>query len=278
MPPRVVDDSKSQKGKTPAVKIDWRRRLITAAVAIPSLIAAVSLPEPVFSATVILAISIAYREVSNLVNYELKINYLLFVLMYWFSMHPLLLFLASAVNLFVPLFSQGPADGIRNGLFHLFYYQMFAIPVMYGSLLRNLPVHGWTMTLVWILVSFASDAGALTMGSQFGTHLCCPSISPKKTWEGIAGALIGGIAASLGLYQLGIDATGEIGLIDFVMFGLIESVFGMLGDLVESGFKRFVSAKDASGLLPGHGGYLDRLDALGAAVPVLFYYCKFRGW
>jgi phosphatidate cytidylyltransferase len=260
-------------------RVDWRSRLLTAAIAIPTLVAAISLPEPVFSITIVIAVCIGYNEVSSLLKYSLIINYPLFVLIYLTDIHPLLLFSGSLINLFVPLWMRGPIDGLKLGLVNILFIHIFAAPMMYGSRLRNLPVLGWTLSITWLLVSFASDAGALTMGSLIGKHKCCPLISPKKTWEGLLGAVVGGVAAAIGLFIISIDTSGEISIMDFIAFGLIESFFGMIGDLIESGLKRYVSAKDSSDLLPGHGGLLDRLDALAASVPFVYYYCKeIRGW
>jgi phosphatidate cytidylyltransferase len=134
------------------------------------------------------------------------------------------------------------------------------------------------MSLSWILISFSSDAGALITGSLLGSHQCCPAISPKKTWEGLLGAVIGGVGAGAFFFIIGLDASGEVSLNDFLIFGLIAAVFGMIGDLTESGFKRYVSTKDSSDFLPGHGGFLDRLDALGSCAVPIYYYCKWRGW
>ena len=258
--------------------IEWRRRLKTAAVAIPTLIAAISLPEPIFSLTILVAVCLGYREICNLLNYSLIINYPLIVVLYLLDIHPLTLFCGSLISLFVPLWSRGPFEGFKIGLVNVLFLQMFAVPMMYGCRLRNIAKHGRTLSIIWLLVSFASDAGALTIGSKLGKHKCCPLISPKKTWEGLLGAVLAGVSAGVGLYVIKLDVSGEMNLLDFVAFGIIESVLGMIGDLIESGFKRFVSAKDASDLLPGHGGLLDRLDALAASVPVMFYYCKYRGW
>ena len=258
--------------------IDWKRRLITAAVAIPTLIASIALPEPAFSFMVVAAICIAYRELSQLISYHMYLNYFLFAILYYFSMDPIVVYLVTILNLIVPLVISGPNIGIKAGLFHLFFLYLFVIPTLFGSLIRNLETNGQTLAIIWLLTSFASDAGALVVGNAFGRHLCCPSISPKKTWEGIVGALIGGIGSGIFFHMIGMDRSKSLLLEDFVVLGAIASVFGMIGDLIESGFKRFVATKDSSGWLPGHGGYLDRLDALGACAPLIYFYCKARGW
>ena len=258
--------------------VDWRRRLVTASVAIPALIAAIRCPEPVFSVIIVLAVCVGYKEISNLLKYCLHINFLLIILLYLFEIHALVVFTATVINLLVPMWSQGPLEGMKLGLVNVLYIQMFAVPMLFASRLRNIPLHGPTLTLIWILVSFASDAGALAIGSKYGKHKCCPLISPNKSWEGLLGAVLGGVTVSVTLFTTRIDDTGDISLKDFLAFGMMGSVLGMMGDLVESGLKRYVSTKDASDLLPGHGGLLDRLDSLAASAPFMYYYCEYRDW
>jgi len=177
MPPQSKRTGESPRSAPSG--IDWVRRLITAAIAVPTLIASTSLPEPTFSIIVIIAASIGYREMSSLIGYELRMNYVFFILLIRFSLHPLLVFCVGLFNLFFPLVRMGPVHGVRIGLINLFYLHFFGLPTMYGSLLRNLAAHGWTMSLSWILISFSSDAGALITGSLLGSHQCCPAISPK---------------------------------------------------------------------------------------------------
>jgi phosphatidate cytidylyltransferase len=111
---------------------------------------------------------------------------------------------------------------------------------------------------VWI-----SDSVAYLVGRRFGRHKLAPSISPGKTWEGVAGAL-----AAVALYALawpGLAAAPGIGLLP-ALLGL--AVVGMIGDLFESLIKRQAGVKDSGRLLPGHGGMLDRIDAPLAMLPL----------
>jgi CDP-diglyceride synthetase len=256
-------------------KIDWPRRLETAAIAIPTLVGVILYSGELTAISAVLATCVGYREVATLIGYDLHVlNYLFFYALYHFSLHPLVIFTGSVFNVFLPLLSQGPALGIRNGLINLFYTQCFAVPIMHVPLLRSLPGNGPFVLLVWVLLTFASDAGALVAGSAFGANLCCPAISPKKTWEGLLGAFVAAEAAALAFFVAGFEPS--ISLRDYVVMGAMAAVLGMTGDLMESGFKRFVAAKDASNLLPGHGGLLDRLDALAACAPAFYYYWK--GW
>ena len=109
---------------------------------------------------------------------------------------------------------------------------------------------------VWI-----SDSAAYFVGRRFGRRKLAPSISPGKTWEGVAGALV-----AVGLYALAWAGLGAPGWILPVLLGL--AVVGMIGDLFESLIKRQAGVKDSGTLLPGHGGILDRIDAPVAMLPL----------
>ncbi|MBU6193273.1 MAG: phosphatidate cytidylyltransferase [Burkholderiales bacterium] len=129
------------------------------------------------------------------------------------------------------------------------------------------------MCIVW-----ASDIAAYFAGHRFGRRKLAPSLSPGKTWEGVAGACVGvGLLALLWMFmerQLTADSLSVFALArrDFGVLGLGVVVtalvaLGVVGDLFESMIKRAVGAKDSSGLLPGHGGVLDRVDALLPVLP-----------
>ena len=133
--------------------------------------------------------------------------------------------------------------------------------------LRGL-VDGRNWVLFTLFVIIASDSAAFFIGSAFGKHKMAPDISPSKTWEGAAGGLVGAVLVSL-LFTLQSSLMVPIGWGVAIALGLVTSVFGQVGDLVESAFKRRMGVKDSGDKVPGHGGFLDRLDALlfgGAAV------------
>jgi phosphatidate cytidylyltransferase len=121
-----------------------------------------------------------------------------------------------------------------------------------------------TLFLVW-----AADIFAYYAGRTFGRHALAPSISPKKTWEGFAGGLAGAVATAGAFAFTGLTGVGAVHL---VVLGLLAGVVGPLGDLVESQIKRATGIKDASAFLPGHGGFLDRFDAMAAVVPLAYLY------
>ena len=121
----------------------------------------------------------------------------------------------------------------------------------------------------FFLVLMGSDSGAYYVGRAIGKHKLAPSISPGKTWEGVAG----GIAAALGMAVLAhYWFFRELPLKWILPLALTMSIVGIFGDLVESALKRSASAKDAANILPGHGGLLDRLDSLLFNAPLLYYF------
>ena len=127
----------------------------------------------------------------------------------------------------------------------------------------------WIFFLLAII--FSGDTAALYCGRLFGKHKLYGAVSPGKTWEGA----IGGVAASVGgalvahfwFYQ-------RLSLPHALALGVLIAVAGIGGDLAESAIKRAAGRKDSSGLLPGHGGILDRADSLLLAAPVLYYYYR----
>jgi phosphatidate cytidylyltransferase len=103
-----------------------------------------------------------------------------------------------------------------------------------------------------------SDIGGYAAGVLFGKHPMVPAISPKKSWEGFAGSLIFGTAASVLAVTFLLEKPAWVG----IPLGLMLVVTGTLGDLIESQVKRDLGIKDMGTLLPGHGGLMDRLDSV----------------
>ena len=133
---------------------------------------------------------------------------------------------------------------------------------------------GWVLmyllSLVWV-----ADVGAYFAGKKFGRHKLAPSISPGKTWEGVAGGLLLNLVWINLVYQLsqgwGMDYAW------FLMIGLITAAMSIAGDLFVSVLKREAGVKDSGRLLPGHGGVLDRIDSVIAASPVFLTGLYFSG-
>ncbi len=114
-----------------------------------------------------------------------------------------------------------------------------------------------------LLLTWMNDTGAYIIGSRFGKTPLLPSVSPKKTWEGT----VGGVATTFIVAYLFCLFTSELRVLDWMVLGAIVSIFGSMGDLVESMLKRSVGVKDSGNMLPGHGGVLDRFDAFIFLLP-----------
>lgn len=131
----------------------------------------------------------------------------------------------------------------------------------------------------WVLIGmimtlWANDSWAYIWGNVFGKNKLFPSISPGKTWEGF----IGGYLSCLLWSWLMSVFIKDITLIDWLVIASILSLIGTLGDLVESKLKRSLGIKDSGNLLPGHGGILDRFDALIMSTPFVVFYLYFKYW
>ncbi|GAA4308007.1 phosphatidate cytidylyltransferase [Nibribacter koreensis] len=125
--------------------------------------------------------------------------------------------------------------------------------------------YSWQIILGVMFLIWASDTGAYIAGKSFGRHKLFPRISPGKTWEGMVGGVILALTVA---YVLSIYFE-DLTLVQWLGVGALVSVFGVLGDLVESMLKRSLDVKDSGTLIPGHGGILDRFDSLILVVPFL---------
>ena len=124
----------------------------------------------------------------------------------------------------------------------------------------------------FFLVLMGADAGAYYIGRAFGKRKLAPSISPGKTWEGVAGGIVAALAmAALAHFWFFRELPLKLAL----PLAVVMTVIGILGDLAESALKRGAGAKDAANILPGHGGLLDRLDSLLFNAPLIYYFARF---
>lgn len=138
--------------------------------------------------------------------------------------------------------------------------------------LREYYSHHWLMYA--LLLNWAGDSGAYYIGRAFGKHKMAPRVSPKKSWEGAAASVVTSVlvgGAYLFRFIPGMSIPAAIGLT------AVANVAGQLGDLAESAIKRGASVKDSSGILPGHGGFLDRVDSTLFTLPVIYLWVKVMG-
>jgi phosphatidate cytidylyltransferase len=201
----------------------------------------------------------------------------------------------------VALHLRGPASVFANVAEASFvaaaYFWAFAVPLWLALRLRPEPwacaLAGWLVVwpmwaaLVvlreaspWILLAVAvlvwvADIAAYFAGRRFGRRKLAPAISPGKTWEGVVGALLGVLAYAVALDVFAHSRPGPLAALFDSPWGaltvlamLVLTAFSVLGDLFESWMKRGAGRKDSGALLPGHGGVLDRIDALTSTLPV----------
>lgn len=156
------------------------------------------------------------------------------------------------------------------GVLYIVFLGGFLISIRVGF--ENTAGLSTDLLLYFFIVMFGSDAGAYFVGRSFGKHKLAPKISPGKTVEG----LIGGIMAAAGLAALcTLIFFQELPYQYSIPLAIVMASVGVLGDLAESAIKRGSKTKDTATTLPGHGGLLDRLDSLLFNAPILYYFARF---
>lgn len=149
-----------------------------------------------------------------------------------------------------------------------------ALGLGHALLLRAIPEHGRLAVVTILLAVFAADAAAYFTGILIGRHKLAPAISPGKTWEGLAGGtLVAVLIPFFALYHQHFLTVGES-----IALGVVIAIVAPLGDLFESAVKRDMNVKDTGRLLAGHGGMLDRIDALLFASIASYYLVRAFGW
>lgn len=160
-------------------------------------------------------------------------------------------------------------------LLYLLVFLMSALDVYYFSLNRQYH-YAYPLSIVFMI--WANDTFAYFIGSWIGKNKLMPDVSPKKSVEGFIGGIVfAAITAILVFYYLLPDASFWT-IYDIVIIAIIISVFGTMGDLVESKLKRLANVKDSGVLLPGHGGILDRFDAWFLSIPIIDIYFHLKMW
>ena len=155
------------------------------------------------------------------------------------------------------------------------------VPMWVGLVtLKNMenssPILFYLMLIIW-----GADIGAYVVGRAIGGRKLAPNVSPGKSWAGVYGGLATTVIVALGLGLYVSFAIEPLSMMDWLLLIVITGatvVVSILGDLLESMFKRYRGIKDSSGLLPGHGGVMDRIDSMSAAVPIFALALLLVGW
>jgi phosphatidate cytidylyltransferase len=179
------------------------------------------------------------------------------------------LLVALLAILSIPLLVKMPLqESLKEGAITLTGLLYIGLTLSYLVMIRLLPQGEWLLFFL-LLVTWAGDTGAYYVGTLCGQHALAPRISPKKTIEGLVGGLLG---AMIFAYVSRWWFLPEFSSVDCIVLGVLLTLAGLWGDLAESAVKRSVGMKDSGGLLPGHGGMLDRLDSLLFTAPAFYYY------
>ncbi len=260
-----------------------KKRVITAICLIPLLVVAVWFDKPLPWLTILIAIwgvlatlefyrvvATSSLKVLPLTGFGLLWTLLLIISPHcsWDYINPLLL--TSAVVL-PPVWLLARRQ--KEGAFISWAWTIAGILYVGWLLSHFVALRGLESGRDWVLfalfTTFASDTTAYFVGRAWGRQHLAPSISPGKTWEGTIGGIAGAIITSLLLVML---LKLPITYTQVITLALAVSAFGQLGDLFESLFKRNMGVKDSGKTIPGHGGFLDRMDSIVFAGVVVYYY------
>ncbi len=161
-----------------------------------------------------------------------------------------------------PLVEALPAAGISaSGLL------LVAFPLSYAIRLHAIPMRGPQLLLFAMVIIWVGDTAGYFVGRSIGKHALAPHLSPKKTWEGTVASFLGSLIVAVVFARF-----MTVPLVHLLAMAAVGNVAGQVGDLLESAHKRSAGIKDSGSILPGHGGVLDRIDALILAIPVVWYY------
>lgn len=186
--------------------------------------------------------------------------------------------LAFLLILFSELFSKSNKPLLNIGLntMGLLY---IGVPIFMANYIISLTrdantnlLYDGSILIGTMLLVMLNDVGAYFMGNWFGKHPLFIRVSPKKTIEGTVGGYLVNLLAGVLAYYI----IGKIGLIDWLILAVISSTGAIIGDLVESLFKRSLQIKDSGSAIPGHGGFLDRFDAILYSLPLIAMYIVLR--
>lgn len=162
--------------------------------------------------------------------------------------------------------SETPVRNVATTLMAVFYV---AYPISLMLFIPGLITGEWTAEafLFYLFIVWGNDVFAYLTGVSIGKHKMAPRISPKKSWEGFIGGIVGALLmGAIGSFVVG----GGLGL--WLGLAVVVAITSVFGDLVESMFKREANIKDSGNIIPGHGGILDRFDALLISTPFAFVY------
>jgi phosphatidate cytidylyltransferase len=254
------------------------KRVVTALFLIPVCVySALFAPWWLFFGVVAIVALLCMREYASITESFAPLGYLAGILILLAPPREtlLILILSTLAAMCLPLSAGVPEKGLTRaaalvlGIVYIFGAWKTAIllhdsapqPAGFGASSGN------HLLMFGLMVNWIGDTGAYYVGKNFGRHKLAPAVSPGKTWEGAAASAVTGVIFGLIYLPLAIKGTS---LLLAGLLAMAASVAGQIGDLAESAIKRGAGVKDSGGLLPGHGGMLDRVDSSMFALPVLY--------
>jgi len=254
-----------------------RIRILTALVGIPFLISVIYLGGLYWQGLVVMLTAAALMEFFVMMAnkgfhpFIISSAWLAFILLFRVQLAPYLpgLFLAGLILMILSMVLSYPQRNINDLALSLFGAVYTGFLFSYALVLSTGEEAFFLLLLVFVL-TWASDVGGYLCGRLWGKHKLAPQLSPGKTREGAAGAVILTILAAL-MYQHWISLDNSNTLF-MVLMAVAASAAAQLGDLLESAIKRYFEVKDSGHLLPGHGGILDRFDSFLLVSPVIYYF------
>ncbi len=273
-----------------------KQRVITALILLPLVLAAIFyLPSPLFSllvATVVMLAAFEWSRMMAVAGRHWQVAFMLLTVLAMVGLYvagqgaqaEIVAITGLAVGvlwwalacLWVVVYPHGLSAGQVLAARKLVAGLVLLVPAWLAISL----LHGWdgpgpALVLVLFVIVWAADIGAYFAGHGFGRVKLAPHISPGKTLEGAAGGLLAALlAGTAGGWLVGVEG---VMLAWFAVLVLIVTLVSIVGDLTVSMFKRHSQVKDSGGLLPGHGGVLDRVDSLSAAAPVFVFGLELAG-
>jgi phosphatidate cytidylyltransferase len=253
------------------------KRVLTAAALIPIVVyVALAAGDLVFVAVVVAAAFLSYREYSSIaeaygfgafgpLGYGAGLAMLLWTGDAW-----LIVLAMALIDFALSMRADDLAKAFpRSALF------VTGLVYIFGAWKCALGLHAvgrhWLMYA--LLVSWVGDIGAYYVGRSFGKHRLAPRVSPKKSWEGAAASVVTAIAVG-GAYL--VHFVPDVSIAEAILLTAAANAGGQLGDLCESAMKRGAGVKDSGAILPGHGGFLDRVDSTLFAMPIVYGWALLR--
>ena len=243
-----------------------------------------------FNLIIYLAIIISTKEFNDICNKnKISINLLWIYISYFilfsanylnhnlFNIQFIELFFIFVLILFISEIFRNknkPFENISSSIFCLIWIGFSLITI---TLIRDIELHGFLLTLIMFLSVWVCDTFAFYFGSKFGRKKLLKTISPNKTWLGSFAGFLSVLVFNYILFLFNLFNFSEynFSIYDVLMFSFIFGIISQFGDLFESMIKRSVEIKDSGTILRGHGGFLDRMDSLMFVAPFFYLYLKF---